>query len=41
MVISMCGPLANKIKMSFQFPKKNSMLAADKGIANLINLLLE
>jgi len=41
MIISMCGPLMNKIKMCFQYPRKNVDLANNKDIRNLIYLLGE
>lgn len=41
MTISMCGPLMNKIKMCFAFPKKNADLANNKDIKNLVFLLGE
>jgi hypothetical protein len=41
MIISMCGPLMNKVKMCFQYPRKNVDLANNKDIRNLIFLLGE
>jgi hypothetical protein len=41
MIVSICGPLMNKIKMSFQYPRKNIDLANNKYIKNLIYLLGE
>lgn len=41
MIVSICGPLMNKIKMSFQYPRKNIDLANNKDIKNLIYLLGE
>jgi len=41
MVLSMCGPLINKIKISFQYPRKNRDLAENKDIRNLIFLIGE
>lgn len=41
MVISMCGPLMNKIKMCFAYPRKNIDLANNKDIKNLVYLLGE
>jgi hypothetical protein len=41
MVLSMCGPLINKIKVSFQYPKKNCDLANNKEIKNLVFLIGE
>ena len=41
MVLSMCGPLMNKIKMAFQYPRKNMDLANNKDIKNLIFLIGE
>jgi len=41
MVLSMCGPLMNKIKMSFEYPKKNTDLANNKDIKMLIFLIGE
>lgn len=41
MVLSMCGPLMNKIKMAFQYPRKNTDLANNKDIKNLIFLIGE
>ena len=37
MVLSMCGPLMNKIKMAFQYPRKNMDLANNKDIKNFLN----
>jgi hypothetical protein len=37
----MCGPLMNKVKMSFEYPKKNTDLANNKDIKNLIFLIGE
>mmetsp|Transcript_39523 Transcript_39523/g.60340 ORF Transcript_39523/g.60340 Transcript_39523/m.60340 type:complete len:342 (+) Transcript_39523:75-1100(+) len=37
----MCGPLMNKIKVCFQYPKKNMELANNKDIKNLIYLIGE
>jgi len=41
MTISMCGPLMNKIKMCFAYPRKNMDLANNKDIKNLVYLLGE
>jgi hypothetical protein len=41
MVLSMCGPLMNKIKMAFQYPRKNIDLANNKDIKNLVFLIGE
>jgi hypothetical protein len=41
MVASICGPLMNKVKMSFQYPRKNVDLAHNKDVRNLIFLLAE
>jgi len=41
LIISMCGPLMNKIKISFLYPRKNIDLANNKDIKNLIFLLGE
>lgn len=41
MTISMCGPLMNKIKMCFAYPRKNIDLANNKDIKNLVYLLGE
>lgn len=41
LVSSMCGPLMNKIKMSFHYPRKNQDLANNKDIRNLIYLIGE
>ena len=41
MVLSMCGPLMNKIKMAFQYPRKNMDLANNKDIKNLVFLIGE
>jgi len=41
MVISMCGPLMNKIKMCFQYPLKNKDLAQNSDVKNLMYLLGE
>ena len=41
LIISMCGPLANKIKICFQYPLKNCDLANNKDIKNLIFLITE
>jgi hypothetical protein len=41
MVLSMCGPLMNKIKMAFQYPRKNIELANNKDIKNLVFLIGE
>jgi hypothetical protein len=37
----MCGPIMNKIKICFQYPRKNMDLANNKDIKNLINLIGE
>lgn len=41
MVMSMCGPLMNKIKMAFEYPKKNVDLASNKDIKMLVFLIGE
>lgn len=41
LIISMCGPLMNKIKICLQYPKKNMELANNKDIKNLIYLIGE
>ena len=41
LIISMCGPLMNKIKICFQYPRKNMDLANNKDIKNLIYLIGE
>mmetsp|Transcript_17622 Transcript_17622/g.29755 ORF Transcript_17622/g.29755 Transcript_17622/m.29755 type:complete len:553 (-) Transcript_17622:917-2575(-) len=41
MILSMCGPLVNKIKICFQYPRKNVDLASNKDIRNLIFLIGE
>lgn len=41
LIISMCGPLMSKIKICFQYPKKNIDLANNKDIKNLIYLIGE
>ena len=41
MVLSICGPLMNKIKMSFQYPRKNIDMANNKDIKNLVFLMGE
>ena len=41
MIVSMCGPLINKIKIAFQYPRKNMDLANNKDIKNLIYLIGE
>ena len=41
MIISMCGPLMNKIKTCFNSPRKNVDLANNKDIKNLVSLLGE
>jgi len=41
MVLSMCGPLMNKIKMAFQYPRKNVDLANNQDIKNLVFLIGE
>ena len=41
MIVSICGPLMNKIKVCFQYPRKNIDLANHKDIRNLIFLLGE
>jgi len=41
MVLSMCGPLMNKIKMAFEYPKKNVDLANNKDIKMLVFLIGE
>ena len=41
MIVSMCGPLMNKIKIAFQYPRKNMDLANNKDIKNLIYLIAE
>jgi len=41
MIKSMCGPLINKVKMAFLYPRKNQELAAQKDIKNFIFLIGE
>lgn len=41
MIVSICGPLMNKIKMCFAYPRKNIDLANNKDIKNLVYLLGE
>ena len=41
MILSICGPLMNRIKMAFEHPKKNTELASNEGLKNLINKLGE
>jgi hypothetical protein len=41
LVISMCGPIFNRIKMCFEYPKKNMELASNKDVKNFMNLLGE
>jgi hypothetical protein len=41
MIVSICGPLMNKVKMCFQYPRKNIDLANNKDIKNLVYLLGE
>jgi len=41
LIISMCGPLMNKIKISFLYPRKNIDLANNKDIKNLVFLIGE
>ena len=41
MILSICGPLMNKIKMAFQYPRKNIDLANNQDIKNLIFLMGE
>lgn len=41
MIVSICGPLINKIKMCFNYPRKNIDLANNRDIRNLVHLLGE
>ena len=41
LIISMLGPLSNKIKASFMNPCKNKELAKNKEVKNLIILVVE
>jgi hypothetical protein len=41
MIVSMCGPLANKVKTCLLYPRKNTELASNKEFRNLIFLVLE
>ena len=41
LIVSMCGPLMNKVKICFQYPKKNQDLANNKDVKNLITLIAE
>jgi hypothetical protein len=41
MIKSICGPLINKVKMAFLYPRKNQELAAQKDIKNFIFLIGE
>ena len=41
MILSMCGPLFNKIKIAFQYPKKNTDLANNKDVKNFMYLIGE
>jgi hypothetical protein len=41
MIVSICGPLMNKVKMCFQYPRKNIDLANNQDIKNLVYLLGE
>ena len=41
LIVSICGPLMNKVKMSFQYPRKSVDLASNRDIKNLIYLMGE
>lgn len=41
LIVSICGPLINKVKMSFQYPRKSVDLASNRDIKNLIYLMGE
>ena len=41
LVLSMCGPVFNRIKMCFEYPQKNMDLAQHADARNFINLLGE
>jgi len=41
LVLSMCGPIYNRIKMCFEYPRKNNGLAKNQDIRNFIALLGE
>lgn len=41
LIVSICGPLMNKVKMAFQYPRKSVDLASNRDIKNLIYLMGE
>lgn len=41
LVQSMCGPIFNRIKLSFEHPKKNFELARNTDVKNFINVIGE
>lgn len=41
LVLSMCGPIYNRIKMCFEYPRKNMQIANNADIKNFIALLGE
>ena len=41
LVLSMCGPIYNRIKTHFEYPCKNMNLANNKDVKNYINLIGE
>lgn len=41
LVLSMCGPVYNRIKMCFEYPQKNKEIAENNDVKNFIALIGE